>query len=64
MAEALALDLDSEKQKENHLSLAGPVMEVKERRSTKAFRTNQIIINLSKDPSETRSSVVFLAARI
>lgn len=64
MSEALALNLNSEEQEERHLKLAGLATEAKERQSTEAFNTNQIIINLPEDSSETRNKVVFLAARI
>jgi len=64
LAEAIALNFDSEEKKERHLRLAGPAMEAKECRSTEAFRTNQIIINLPENSSETKSNIVLHAARI
>ncbi|MCL6471327.1 MAG: hypothetical protein K6T91_00735 [Firmicutes bacterium] len=63
MAEALALNLNSEEPRERHLRLAGPETEAREHRPTEAFRTNQITINLPEDSSELKSNIVFFSAR-
>lgn len=63
MAEALALDLNSEEPKETHLKLAGLETEARDSRSTEAFQTTQITINLPEDSSEYKSNLVFFSAR-
>jgi len=64
VSEALARNLAPEEPKERHLTLAGLETEAKERRPIEAFRSNQIVINLPEDPSESRGTIVFFSSRV
>ncbi|NCO66681.1 hypothetical protein [Candidatus Aquicultor secundus] len=46
------------------MTLAGLETEAKERRPIEAFRSNQIVINLPEDPSESRGTIVFFSSRV
>lgn len=57
MVEALAKVSNSEELKRGYLTKAGLATEAEERRSNEAFHTNQIIIKLPTDSSETKCSI-------
>ncbi len=64
MAKGVSPSGNLEKSKGRHLQLTGLETEVKERRSTEAFRSRQVAINLPKESSEPRSNLVIFSASL